>query len=84
MKLSELSRNYRTVEAFLKGIRSEQENSGTTETESGIILQTIHASKGLEYDTVFVIGLQDGILPHKKAMDLEEREENGSARSSMR
>lgn len=80
LKLSELSRNYRTVDAFLEGIRLEQEKRGSenrpeTGTESGVVLQTIHASKGLEYDTVFVIGLQDGILPHKKAMDLEEREE---------
>ena len=39
------------------------------------VLQTIHAAKGLEYDTVFVIGLQEGILPHIRAKGKEEKEE---------
>lgn len=40
-----------------------------------LVLQTIHASKGLEYDTVFVIGLQEGLLPSNRAVSEEEREE---------
>ena len=40
-----------------------------------IVLQTMHASKGLEYDVVFVIGLRKGILPHKKADTTEKIEE---------
>ena len=31
-------------------------------------LMTIHAAKGLEFDTVFVIGLSDGIFPNERAM----------------
>lgn len=36
--------------------------------DSELILQTIHGSKGLEYDTVYLVGLQEGMLPHKKAI----------------
>ncbi len=32
-------------------------------------LMTVHASKGLEFDTVFVIGMNDGIFPSQRSMD---------------
>jgi DNA helicase-2/ATP-dependent DNA helicase PcrA len=34
-----------------------------------ITLLTLHASKGLEYDAVFLTGLEDGILPHSRSLD---------------
>ena len=37
------------------------------ETESDkVILMTIHSAKGLEFDNVFVIGMEEGIFPHYK------------------
>jgi superfamily I DNA/RNA helicase len=39
----------------------------------GITLSTIHQSKGLEYDTVYFVGLKQGILPHKDGEINEER-----------
>lgn len=76
------SREFQTIGAWLSYIdelRQEQERRNSRRcVKSGntdIVLQTIHASKGLEYDTVFVIGLQEGTLPHKKAMTKQEIEE---------
>ena len=39
------------------------------------MMETMHRSKGLEYDTVFIIDANEGIMPHNKAAvpaDLEE------------
>jgi DNA helicase-2/ATP-dependent DNA helicase PcrA len=36
------------------------------------VLSTIHSAKGLEWDTVFLAGLEDGVLPHVNAEDIEE------------
>jgi len=38
-------------------------------------LQTIHSSKGLEYPVVFVVGLEQGILPNRRALDEGNLEE---------
>jgi DNA helicase-2/ATP-dependent DNA helicase PcrA len=43
----------------------------TSNDKNGVSLMTIHKAKGLEFPVVFVIGLIDGLLPHKNG-DLEE------------
>lgn len=76
------SREFQTIGAWLSYIAQLEEERdrrgrgrGMEPGKAGVVLQTIHAAKGLEYDTVFVIGLQEGILPHKKAMTKQEIEE---------
>jgi len=36
---------------------------------SGISLMTLHQAKGLEFDYVWVIGLEEGLLPHSRSVD---------------
>ncbi len=43
--------------------------SETTET---VRLMTMHNAKGLEFDTVFIVGLEDELLPHRMSMDSRE------------
>jgi DNA helicase-2/ATP-dependent DNA helicase PcrA len=38
-------------------------------------LQTIHSSKGLEYPVVFVVGMEQGVLPNRRALDEGNLEE---------
>lgn len=45
----------------------------------GISLLTVHKSKGLEFDTTFVIGLNEGILPDYRATDDNISEEDNNA-----
>lgn len=44
-------------------LQSDQDND--TEEKGGVRLMTIHASKGLEFDHVFVTGLEQDLFPHK-------------------
>lgn len=54
------------IEDFYKAI---EENKNKTPY---VIIDTLHGSKGLEYDTVFLPMLNDGYIPHKKNSDIEE------------
>ncbi|MGC1851863.1 MAG: UvrD-helicase domain-containing protein [Solirubrobacterales bacterium] len=43
--------------------------------ESAITLMTLHNAKGLEYETVFIVGCEDGAFPHMKALEEGGEEE---------
>ncbi|MDQ5958059.1 MAG: ATP-dependent helicase UvrD/PcrA [Patescibacteria group bacterium] len=47
------------------------------EEKNGVRLMTVHASKGLEFDVVFIAGLEQGLFPHKGfgESDRDEEEE---------
>ncbi len=46
-------------------------DTDTYDSQSGkVSLMTLHCAKGLEFDNVFIIGLEQGILPHERSMDI--------------
>jgi DNA helicase II / ATP-dependent DNA helicase PcrA len=64
------------LEEFLQQISLYTEQDGLRpEDESLVTLMTLHNAKGLEYDTVFVIGCEDGAFPHMKALEEGGEEE---------
>jgi superfamily I DNA/RNA helicase len=54
--------------------RSALERLAGPEAARDTVLATVHAAKGLEYPAVFFVGLEDGILPHRRAGDRLPRE----------
>ena len=59
------------LRAFLRELedRAEQNNPPTL---PGVVLSTLHAAKGLEWDHVFLVGVSEGALPIPNASDIEE------------
>ena len=51
---------------------AEQSRSLRNPPEHTVVLSTFHSAKGLEWDTVFMVGVEDGVLPHINANDIEE------------
>ncbi|MEK7071032.1 MAG: UvrD-helicase domain-containing protein, partial [Patescibacteria group bacterium] len=45
------------------------ENEKRKDQKDGVKLMTLHQAKGLEFDCVFIIGVEDGILPHARSID---------------
>jgi DNA helicase II / ATP-dependent DNA helicase PcrA len=43
--------------------------------EGRVALMTLHAAKGLEFDAVFLAGMEEGVFPHSRALDPEAGEE---------
>jgi DNA helicase II / ATP-dependent DNA helicase PcrA len=62
------------LEEFLQQISLYTEQDGLGD-ESVITLMTLHNAKGLEYDTVFIIGCEDGAFPHMRALEEGGEEE---------
>ena len=65
------------LEEFLQQISLYTEQDGLRPDESLITLMTLHNAKGLEYDTVFIVGCEEGSFPHARALEEggEEEEE---------
>lgn len=47
----------------------QDDDEEDVENKSGVCLITMHASKGLEFPIVYLVGLEEGILPHKRSLD---------------
>jgi DNA helicase-2/ATP-dependent DNA helicase PcrA len=62
--------------ALMEGkITPEKSHEGNVDTNV-VTLMTIHAAKGLEFDHVFIIGMEEGLFPHSRSMmDVSEIEE---------
>ncbi|MDR3342059.1 MAG: UvrD-helicase domain-containing protein [Treponema sp.] len=62
-RLAGIGALYDDLPAFLDALAVSGENSGMELNREGVHIMTIHASKGLEFDHVFVAGLEEGLLP---------------------
>jgi DNA helicase-2/ATP-dependent DNA helicase PcrA len=56
------------VREFLEKMTLAAEDTGSQESEA-VRLMTLHNAKGLEFDVVFLVGLEDGLLPHSRSLE---------------
>jgi DNA helicase-2/ATP-dependent DNA helicase PcrA len=62
--------------AFLTHASLESGDNQAQAGEDAVQLMTVHAAKGLEFDAVFITGLEEGLFPHENAMsDVDGLEE---------
>jgi DNA helicase-2/ATP-dependent DNA helicase PcrA len=62
-----VARDFETVDEFLEQVSLVSDADGI-EDDAGVLLMTVHAAKGLEFPVVAVIGLEDGVFPHIRAL----------------
>jgi len=70
------------AEAALAGDQDEMDRPEGERKEKipGVTLMTVHAAKGLEFDAVFVTGLEEGLFPHEGMGGEEDRDEEEERR----
>lgn len=87
-ELRSVAQNFDTLTDFLenvalveqdttkKGVITPKAAIHTQDHQDAVILMTLHASKGLEFNQVFIIGMEEGLFPHSRSMmSKEELEE---------
>lgn len=60
---------------FLQGVTLITDNLETGENADAVHLMTIHAAKGLEFDHVYIVGLEEGLFPSMLSAEEENIEE---------
>jgi DNA helicase-2/ATP-dependent DNA helicase PcrA len=58
-----------TLGTFLQEIALLADADSRSEDEGLVTLMTVHNAKGLEYPIVFIVGCEDGVFPHSRALD---------------
>jgi DNA helicase II / ATP-dependent DNA helicase PcrA len=76
LELKRLAEEYttRTMDEFLENIALVADQDTITDANAPTLL-TLHAAKGLEFGAVFIVGMDDGIIPHSRSFDQPEQME---------
>lgn len=79
-EIEESAKPFVTIEDWFKHIREytevlKKQRQQKHAVQTGVRLMTMHASKGLEFDTVFIIQANDGRIPYKKSLKEQGIEE---------
>ena len=65
-----------TLEGYLANVALYTDLDNYDPEADSVVLMTMHSAKGLEYPTVFIVGMEDGIFPGMRAIgEFEEMEE---------
>lgn len=72
-ELRSVANEFPEIDNFLENVALiESTDRPKTYDQNAVTLMTVHASKGLEFKTVFIIGMEEGLFPHMQSMGLLE------------
>ena len=54
---------------FLEEVALYQDHDRYNSQGGGVTLMTLHSAKGLEFDVVFIVGMEEGLFPHMNSLD---------------
>ena len=76
-ELRSVAQQFVNLEDFLENVALiESSNKANPDIYDSVTLMTVHASKGLEFPVVFVVGMEEGLFPHANSiMEKDEMEE---------
>ena len=68
-KYDEMKEDYDDLlSAFLEEVALASDVDNVDQNEDAVHMMTMHSAKGLEFPVVFIIGLEEGILPHSRSL----------------
>ena len=59
------------LDDMLLGERDDGDEKESQLARNAVALMTLHSAKGLEFPRVYLVGLEEGILPHKRSLEVE-------------
>lgn len=62
----------KTLSAFLEHVSLITDLDRTNDNENSVQLMTFHNAKGLEFPVVFMVGMEEGIFPHRLSLESQE------------
>lgn len=67
-ELKSVASQFTKIEEFLENVALIESSSRARDEFNAVTLMTIHASKGLEFKTVFLVGMEEGLFPHTNSL----------------
>jgi DNA helicase-2/ATP-dependent DNA helicase PcrA len=61
------------LDDVLTSDRDDSEEKQSQLARNAVALMTLHSAKGLEFPRVYLVGMEEGILPHKRSLALDDR-----------
>ena len=76
-ELESSATNFKTIHEYLEHIervKSELADNKNNKSTDGVIFTTMHSAKGLEFKNVYIIGANEGTIPHEKSYDIDDED----------